>query len=225
MKNLLRILTLAIISMIFIPLLPVQAASPEIYITVNNGVNPGEYEATVSVIGNPGIAGYNLGIGFDPAVLTPISIRQGEAFTSGMIFISNITGASEETIAGLDVITAVWGSARDDSSEGILYTVMFRADPYATGQTELALYSRGTSNTDSVQVDFVLSGATIVFSSNNNIQLIMMIVGAILLAILIIVMYRKRKKKIETLEAALKEALELAQQNNVAASNSSIEIN
>jgi len=171
-----------------------NAAVPEIYIAVNNGANPGEYEAVVSVRGNPGVSAYNLGIGFNNTVITPLSIREGDAFTSGMVFISNITGASETTIADLDVVTAVWGSARDDSSDGVLYTVLFRADPNATGRTELALYSRGANNAEGYFVDFILTGAVIQFSGGIQLPIILTAIGIIILIILatIVIIVRKQ---------------------------------
>ncbi|MCL2355707.1 MAG: cohesin domain-containing protein [Defluviitaleaceae bacterium] len=173
-----------------------MATAPEIYITVNDGVNPGEYEAVVSVRNNPGISAYNLGIKFDNTVLTPLSVREGNAFTSGMVFISNITGASEAEMANADVVTAVWASARDDSGDGVLYTVLFRADSGATGRTELIMYSRGANNAAGHFENFILTGATIQFSGGMLLPIIIGVIAAlaVIAAVLSVIIVRKRRK-------------------------------
>jgi len=137
-------------------------ASPEIFIRTRIADEPGLYKAIVWMINNPGIAGYSLAMEFDSAMLTPVSITEGDAL-SGMVFISNVTGATEEAIAEMSAVTAVWASAEDDVGNGVLYTILFHASPIISDTAELRLISRGIGNANEQNVDFILTGAIIDF--------------------------------------------------------------
>lgn len=146
----------------------VQAAEPEIYITTRLAEDVGLHEVVVSITNNPGIAGYNLVIYFDNTKLTPVSISEAASLRSGMIFTSNVAGASSESLAEMSAVTAVWGGAEDDTGSGVIYTILFSAAPTATGTTELILSSRGIGNSDGETVDFILTGATIDFGNGTG---------------------------------------------------------
>jgi len=138
----------------------VRATDSEIIITTREA-NYGLYEAVVSVVNNPGIAGYNLVIEFDNTKLTPVSIEEGNALTGGMIFISNLSGATQEQIAEMSAVTAVWGAAQDAEEDGVLFTVLFSVSDEAAELVELHLASRGIGNTSEEDLDFILTSATI----------------------------------------------------------------
>lgn len=195
----------------------VQAAEPEIYITTRSVDDTGLYEAMVSIANNPGIAGYDLAMEFDNTVLTPVSIEEGDTL-SGMIFISNVMGATEERLAEMGAVTAVWGSAGDNYENGVIYTVLFRAAESATGTTELRLLSRGIGSADGYAVDFVLTGAVIEFgdrythnvadgdngaepgqSENGSLNILIIIIAllSLVIIILILIVIKSRKRKDE----------------------------
>jgi hypothetical protein len=175
---------------------------PTIYITMRSGEVPNEYEAVVSAANNPGIAGYNLALAFDNVKLTPIAINQGDAFNGSLVFISNLNGASAEEIAAMNIVTAVWAAGSDNANDGVLYSVLFRATPDASGQTELTLTSRGIGNVDEQPVDFALLGAVVDFGENAGsagsrgwiIALIVLILLALVVTIWWIIQKRNRSK-------------------------------
>jgi len=177
----------------------VQAAYSEIYITVSEA-DDGLHEATISITNNPGIAGYNLAIEFDSTILTPVSIVQGDTLASGMVFISNLSGAEQEDMADMDTITAVWGAAINSIGNGAIYTILFEASPGATGSTELRLVSRGIVNGDGDELDFILTGAVINFGGGvlGGVSVTIIIIALLILviiALLIILLLKRRKDK------------------------------
>jgi len=137
----------------------------EIHVTVGDANESGYFEAAVSITGNPGIAGYNLLLEFDNTKLTPVSISEGYAL-SGMAFISNVSGATGERLAELNAVTAVWVSAENDSGNGVIYTVLFRAAPDAAGTTTLNLVSRDIANADEQAIEAILVGTAINFGGD-----------------------------------------------------------
>jgi len=144
------------------------ATEPTLEINIlTQETDQGIIEVIVSVTNNPGIAGYDLHLAFDNTVLTPISIAEGEAL-SGMVFSSNVMGATEERIGELNAVTAVWGAAADNVGTGTIFTVLFRIAPDATGITELSLTSRGIGNAEGQTVDFVPTGAAIDVGGNGD---------------------------------------------------------
>jgi hypothetical protein len=175
MKKLLPILLLAAIFAAFAAACDTRQPAglkgsddPTIYISVKPGAESREYEVLVSAANNPGIAGYNLALEFDNTKLTPVSVTQGGALSNGVLFMSNASNASEEQRVDMTAVTTLWASARNDYSNGALYTVAFRADPSASGRTELKLISRGVGNADEQLVDFVLLGAAIDFDERSG---------------------------------------------------------
>jgi len=147
---------------LFVAMVPVNADEPmpEFYVTFTQADEQGLYQAVVSISNNPGIAAYNLLMEYDSTMLTPVSISEG-AILQGMVFTSNVAGADEERLAELNGVTAVWASAENDTGNGVVYTVLFRVNPYATGVSQLNLVSRGIGNADEEIVDFVLRGAVV----------------------------------------------------------------
>ena len=191
----------------------VQAAEAEIYITIRaDGL--GLYEAIVTIANNPGIAGYDIVMEFDNTILTPVSIEEGDTL-GGMIFISNMSGATEERIAEMDAVTAVWGAAVDNDENGVIYTVLFRASEAATGSTKLRLVSRGIGNAAGQAVDFTLIGAEIDFGgdyifydvsddepdegvanpANIALLLVIALLVMIIIILIIIIVIKSRKRK------------------------------
>ena len=181
-------------------LAPESADEPTIYISVSAGERPNEYKAVVAMANTPGIAGYNLAIGFDNTKLIPVGVREGDALKGGIVFSSNIMGAAEEKIAAVNAVTTVWASAGDNVSNGTLYSVVFRGAPSVSGQTELSLISRGIGNSAEIPVEFVLKGAVIDFdgSADNTGALRWLIVPAIMLlatTIIFVATVFNRKKR------------------------------
>jgi len=183
----------------------------------NAAGQPGDIvRVPISLQNNPGIAGYNLVIEFDNTKLTPVSISEGSALTIGMIFISNLAGASSDAIAQMNAVTAVWGGAEEDDGNGVIYTILFSASPSASGTTELTLASRGIGNADEEIVDFILTGASINFTQEafssidgggmayyedgdeggiNILVLTIILLSALVVVLLIIVLLKSRKRK------------------------------
>jgi hypothetical protein len=126
---------------------------------------------------------YDLGIWFDNELLTPVSIRRGGALESGMVFVSNIMGLSEETRAGLDVVTGMWVSPVNDPGNGELFSVLFRAGPAAKGRTILTMESRGVGASGQIPVQFLLTNYTLDFGGG----LPLMMIAAVFLAVLLFV--------------------------------------
>lgn len=174
MKKLLPILLMTVVFAAFITACAKQAiepspeayVSPTIYITVTTGENPSEYKAIVSVANNPGIAGYNLALDFDNTMLTPVAVEEGDALKNGVVFSSNLMGATEDKIADMNAVTTVWAIPSDDTNDGTLYSVTFRSASSTSGRTELKLTSRGVGNAAEEPVDFVLQSAAIDFDSS-----------------------------------------------------------
>ena len=145
------------------------AAGIEFSIAVQPGSKAGEHKAVVSVAGNPGIAGYNLGIRFDKNLLTPVSIQEGSTLTGGMIFMSNLSGATEDVKASLDVATAMWVATGNKSGNGVVFTVLFREDTAAVGATPLTLESKGVSNANKQSLMPLLVGASVMLDGSGEI--------------------------------------------------------
>jgi len=159
MAKLVLALLLPIILLVAAPA-KVQATAPEILVTTRYA-DGGLHEAIVSVTNNPGIAGYNLVIEFDNTKLTPVTISEGDALAGGMIFISNLSGATQEEIAEKSAVTAVWGAPQDAAEDGMLFSVLFHAADTASGITGLQLASRGIVITNEEDIGFILIGAII----------------------------------------------------------------
>ncbi|MCL2355706.1 MAG: dockerin type I domain-containing protein [Defluviitaleaceae bacterium] len=80
---------------------------------------PGEIvEVPVSFIGNPGIAGFNLTLGFDSRLVTPLAVTRSDSL-GGAVFIANINENNDDTIA------VVWASTYDVRASE-LFTIRFR---------------------------------------------------------------------------------------------------
>jgi hypothetical protein len=91
---------------------------------------PGEeVEVTVSLPNNPGVAGFNLTLGFDSILLTPISVIRNSDLES-MVFVSNINQNNDGTI------TVVWTNV-DNVSVEELFTIRFRINESLNGHVEI----------------------------------------------------------------------------------------
>ena len=143
---------------------------PVIYVAIQSTEDPREYEAIITIANNPGIAGFNLALDFDNTKLTPVSVIENDTLMNGIIFSSNVMGATDEQKNAMPAATAVWASASDSDENGSLYTILFRVSEDVSSQTELTLISRGISNREEQSVDFILQGVVLDFCNFKAIQ-------------------------------------------------------
>jgi len=150
----LLILTMILGLMPFSSVLATEA--PTISVTVSTPDSNGEFNATVSISGNPGIAFLSLRLHFDKAKLEPVSITKGSALSAGSLT-SNINAP------GIDYVTAVWSDAVGSDANGTLFTVKFKAKQEAFGKTNLGLSAHGIfDKSDEMNpVNVVLSDAEV----------------------------------------------------------------
>jgi len=94
--------------------------------------SPGEeVDVTVSLLGNPGIAGFSLRVYFDYRVLSPVNVTKN-MWLGGDVFVSNENELSS--------ITIVWGSSSNIIVEE-LFTIRFRInDDAPMGHSYISLY-------------------------------------------------------------------------------------
>ncbi len=89
-------------------------------------------DVTVSLERNPGLAGFNMQVVYDPDVLTPTAVRTGSLLSVGSL----TSSLEDETASGLRV---TWASGEDVTGDGTAFTVTFRVADAASGTTQLAL--------------------------------------------------------------------------------------
>ncbi|MDR1688840.1 MAG: hypothetical protein LBS21_09570, partial [Clostridiales bacterium] len=88
------------------------------------GGEPGdEVDITVSLVDNPGVAGFSLVLGYDSSLLTPLSVTKNSAL-GGSVFVSNVNEIEDKSSLGGE-ITAVWAASQDVNVEE-LFTIRFR---------------------------------------------------------------------------------------------------
>ncbi|MCL2611000.1 MAG: cohesin domain-containing protein, partial [Defluviitaleaceae bacterium] len=90
---------------------------------INPTDTPNEFELSVHISNNPGIAAYHLMLEFDNNIITPISIAQGDDFNNS-IFVSNLAWVENS-------IKTTWLSETINYNDGVLFTVLFRTDDIA----------------------------------------------------------------------------------------------
>jgi hypothetical protein len=117
-----------------------------------------EIDITVSVDGNPGMAGYDVALGFDNTILTPVSITQGGALPGGT-FISNLD--SGDDMDTFTEVTAIWYITSDIAADGTLFTAKFEIIPAASGSTEITLSDIILTNRDLDLLECTSSGTNV----------------------------------------------------------------
>jgi hypothetical protein len=139
-------------------------ATPAISTSVSTPGANREFDVTVSIVNNPGIAYFSLRLHFDKTKVEPISVTRGGALPVGSI-------TSNVNVANIDFVTAVWSDADGSGVNGTLYTVRFRARDGATGNTQFSLTAHGIfdSSNDTNPVSAVLSGANEPVSKGVNV--------------------------------------------------------
>lgn len=111
--------------------LPVSAPKTSFFNTLNGFVSfvvpevtaqaGGYVDVPVMINSNSGVAGFNLVMNYDAAVLTPISIESGAALTKGN-FESNL----RQENADIDYVTATWLNASNITDIGEAFVVRFK---------------------------------------------------------------------------------------------------
>lgn len=92
----------------------------------------GEYvDLPVYITKNTGVAGFNVQLNYDKALLTPVSITQGAALTSGTIT-SNIQQGGD--LSRFDAVTVYWVNPSNITSTGEAFTVRFKVAETAEGE-------------------------------------------------------------------------------------------
>ncbi|MBE6689140.1 MAG: hypothetical protein E7588_07695 [Ruminococcaceae bacterium] len=154
MKRIVMIITTAVMLSVLI------MASKAAEIRISAEIVEKTVKAHVVFLDNPGIAGFSLNMLFDKEKLTPVAIETGEAF-SGKNITSNIQLSQD--LSALDSVSAVWIGTSDVKTDGILYTVIFKINDSAEGNTELSLYYKNgnISNSALKNVDFDVTGAVL----------------------------------------------------------------
>lgn len=96
---------------------------------------PGEeVEITVSLVNNHGIAGFDLALVYNSAILTPLSVTKNPALDDA-IFASNVNEIADKSTLG-GVITAVW-AANHDIDVDELFTIRFWINGAVTGDDNI----------------------------------------------------------------------------------------
>ena len=123
-------------------------------------VTDGKVIATVSVEGNPGLAAFNLTLGFDDTLLRPVSINGVGDFEDAIV--SNAQ-QSADIVATLTNVTALYVSPSNFEGDGDLYTVEFDILDGASGETELTLTSNPGSQVNQTfnEVIFTFESASV----------------------------------------------------------------
>lgn len=123
-------------------------------------VADGKVVATVSVEGNPGLAAFNLTLGFDDTLLRPVSINGVGDFEDAIV--SNAQ-QSADIVATLTNVTALYVSPSNFEGDGDLYTVEFDILDGASGETELTLTSNPGSQVNQTfnEVIFTFESASV----------------------------------------------------------------
>jgi hypothetical protein len=136
------------------------AGNPAIMATASAPGANGEFDVTVSILGNPGIAYFSLRLHFDKAKVEPVSVTRGSALPVGSI-------TSNVNVANIDFVTAVWSDADGSGANGTLYTVRFKARDGATGKVVFSLTEHGIfdSSHDMSPVSATLNGNEIDFGT------------------------------------------------------------
>lgn len=137
----------------------VYADSPALRVSSASGSAGDTIEISVAIESNPGIAAFNLQVGFDKSALTPVSIAKGAAISTGDI-ISNL-----QDRAGADTVTAFWVNPSDMSNNGILFSVKFKILEGTTGQSPVKVsYSEGdicNQKLETIHPDIINGNVTI----------------------------------------------------------------
>ncbi|MCH5188559.1 MAG: Ig-like domain-containing protein [Oscillospiraceae bacterium] len=99
---------------------------------------PGEYiEVPIDITENSGIAGAAVQLNFDGSQLTPDEIILGPAFVTGTMQSNLLDPGTDKT--GLDHVTMVYKSLFDTKAVGTFFTVRFRVNEAAEGESALSL--------------------------------------------------------------------------------------
>jgi hypothetical protein len=93
-----------------------------------------EVEIKVFLEGNYGIAGFDLTLVYNSAILTPLSVIRNPAL-GGSVFISNVNEIADKSTLG-GVVTAVWAAHYDVSVEE-LFTIRFLINDTLTGDDDI----------------------------------------------------------------------------------------
>jgi len=117
-----------------------------------------EVDVTISLIGNPGIAGFSLRVYYDEDVLTPLYVTDNP-WLGGHVFVSNVNERvsepqyewrydyyygwvyeAEPILYAAPSLTAVWGASYNVTTEE-LFTIRFRVNDHAPiGESYISLF-------------------------------------------------------------------------------------
>ncbi|MBE6538470.1 MAG: hypothetical protein E7671_03285 [Ruminococcaceae bacterium] len=122
-------------------------------VSVKAEISENQVIAQVYIDGNPGVAAFNLELGFDKAILRPVSI-EGATLISGATLLSNVQQGGD-SLATLDSVTAYCFGASDFNGDGTLFTVIFDVLEGASGETEITLNSPVGGNVNQELKDIV----------------------------------------------------------------------
>lgn len=131
------------------------AGSPEISVTSANVSIGDNVKVDVKINNNPGIASYKLKLNFDRTKFTPVSIY-------GREITSNIQQPGVD-LSSLSYVSAVWVNESDSNTDGVLFSVEFKAISAAEATAPLTLsYTEGEiCNQNLEDVNPVLLGGVI----------------------------------------------------------------
>ncbi len=128
-------------------------------ISVVAEVADGKLTAKVNLANNPGIAGFNIRLGFDNTKLRPVEFTGSEIIDHNAI-VSNIQ-MGEEYLDELTFVSAVYPNPSDFNGNGNLFTLVFDIREGASGETELTLDCNDITNELLQDMEFTTGNCTV----------------------------------------------------------------
>ena len=129
--SIIAVLAILFNSVLFTSSFLIIISEPTISITADTPNENGEFNATVSIKDNPGLASFTLRLRFDNTKLEVLSRTQGEL---GGVTLPNVANANTNGAAVFD-----WVDADGFNDDILLFTVTFKVKDGASGTTNLSL--------------------------------------------------------------------------------------
>lgn len=158
-------------------------------LTVENGKI---FEVEVVIRPGEGIAGYQLSVGFDPSVLEPLTVREGDLlrkYGANTYFTQGTTDRDAGIIRDVICVMLENGGVLD---EGVAAVLRFRGKK--TGTSAISLFDVLVGNPSGQEVQIRVSGATVHVRGRGGFPIWILILTVIVLVLVAVILVVRRTR-------------------------------
>ena len=122
----------------------------------------GYVDIPVSITENPGVAGIDVWLEYDPSVLLPVSVDLGSIIDGDLI--SNV---DDKTVHD-GKVTAVISNPADSKATGTVFTVRFKVDENASGEIPVRFVCKSAGNQSNQHLEVVSTDGKVVIGDKTD---------------------------------------------------------